>query len=252
MHHHKTYHHWKLWLGSALLLIVFGLGSVNCVVGAGTGQENTNTGDGGAITDSTVNNEQQPDTQVTQEATPEATQEALSEATQEATPEPVKETTPAAPKVVSTTPKDGESLQQPPNRPIQITVIFDQDMDVSTFTQTALTIKPSVSGKVAAGKDDKTLVFAPDQPLTSPQTFEVTVATSVLSKTKVALAKPYTFTFSTTLQPGPAYLGALTTAGGTQTGAVTHYSVMGHNTITGSTDGQGSHTVQNGFVYSFR
>ncbi len=142
------------------------------------------------------------------------------------------EPTPQPPQVVSTTPKDGEKVEQPVGKPIVITIVFDQEMDPATLNDAALDIQPPTPGKVSVGPNNKSMIFTPDNDLKLFQKYTVTVKNTVASKAGINMQNDYTFSFETK-PPGtePAFLSTFSSAGGTLSdGTYTHHAVFGGST----------------------
>ncbi len=173
-------------------------------------------------------------------------------AVEEAAPEP--EPVPQPPQVVSTTPKDGEKVEQPPNKPIIITVVFDQEMDPTTLNNSAIDIQPNTPGTAKPGSDGKSLVFTPDNPLQLFKKYTVTIKNTVKSKAGINMQKDYTFSFETKA-PGsePNFLSTFSSAGGILSdGNYTHYTSFGCQcVVVGKMGDKNTHQVYNGFIYTF-
>jgi methionine-rich copper-binding protein CopC len=108
-------------------------------------------------------------------------------------------TSPVPPVVVSTTPSNGASdisVTAP------ITIVFDKDMDVTTFTNMTARLNDGandIAGTVTA-MDARTLVLTPSAPLHEQRKYTATV-NGVADVATAPIASPYIFSFTTEALP---------------------------------------------------
>ena len=105
------------------------------------------------------------------------------------------------PSVVSTDPVNG-STNIPPNTNISIT--FNQAMNVS-YTQTAISSSPAITGTYSWNPDKTTIKWNPDKYLNFSTKYTITIATSAKSKLGINLPNAYVFSFNTSSPPLDIY-----------------------------------------------
>ncbi|HUQ17991.1 MAG TPA: Ig-like domain-containing protein [Gemmatimonadaceae bacterium] len=105
----------------------------------------------------------------------------------------------SAPTVTSTSPASG-AANVPVNSTISAT--FSKPMDQSTFTASTFQVKTTVGGAAVAGAfgynaATNTVTFTPSANLASQTAYTVTITTGVKDANGIAMAAPFTWTFST-------------------------------------------------------
>jgi len=96
------------------------------------------------------------------------------------------------PTVISTLPADGDSTTVNTT----LSVVFSEQMDISTLVLNSLLIEPGVAGSLILSGDTQ-MVFMPDAPLDTFQLYTATVTTAVRDSAGNCLAEDYTWQFRT-------------------------------------------------------
>ena len=100
-----------------------------------------------------------------------------------------------------------------------VTAAFNQAMNSSTITASTFTLtgpgNSSVQGTVAYNAGTSVATFTPAANLAYNTAYTATLSTTITSSTGVALAAPYTWSFTTTTAPVPTVTNTVPTSGAT-------------------------------------
>lgn len=125
-----------------------------------------------------------------------------------------------------------------------VTATFNQAMNSSTITASTFTLtgpgNTSVQGTVAYNAGSSVATFTPAANLAYNTTYTATLSTGIMSSASVALAAPYSWSFTTTAAPIPTVSTTLPTSGATGVNVgnaltATFSQPMNSSTITAST-----------------
>ena len=125
-----------------------------------------------------------------------------------------------------------------------VTATFNEAMNASTITSSTFTLTPQAGSAIAAtvsySSSGSVATLTPNAPLITNTIYTATITTGVTSSGGVALASPYTWTFTTASGPAPTVTAVSPASGNTgvvvtSTVTATFSEAMNSGTITGST-----------------